>query len=97
MESFAATKGQISIFHEVSWSPAFPKSIFHMSNLHKVIWRWRNHGKISLRRGVGVVKTMGGRLILALRKQHVGLVPWTAGTILGAAETPLTRAANWVD
>lgn len=38
-----------------------------------------------------------GRLILALQKQHVGLLPWTAVTILGAADRSLTRAANWMD
>lgn len=58
-------------------------------------------GRFLVRFGMGVVKTMGvgvggrkhtsvgggGRLILALRKQHVGLLAWTAGAILGAADT----------
>lgn len=49
--------------------------------------------------GVGGPHTRSGgsRLILALRKQHVGLLPWTAGTNLGAADTSLVRVANWVD
>lgn len=53
----------------------------------------------SSRRWAGGAHTRSGgsRLILALRKQHVGLLPWTAGTNLGAADTSLIRVANWVD
>lgn len=52
----------------------------------------------SSRRWGGAHTRLGGsRLILALRKQHVGLLPWTAGTNLGAADTSLIRVANWVD
>lgn len=34
------------------------------------------------------------RLILALWKRRVGLQPWTVGTILGGADTSLTRSCK---
>lgn len=63
---------------------------------------WENfsqfwHGVVkTMGGGVGNTRRWGGRLILALRKQHVGLLAWIAEAILGAADTSPTLQTGWI-